>query len=65
VAGAWPTPENLLERLVMALEAAAENAGRSAEERSKLKQAALWIGGAASQVAIAALGGAGGNSITS
>jgi hypothetical protein len=64
VAGQWPSPENLLERLVTGLEGAAEDEDRPEEERSKLKQAALWLGGALSQVAIGALGGAGGNIIS-
>lgn len=64
VVGAWPSPEGLLERLVEGLERAAEDDGRPEEERSKLKQTALWLRGAASQVAIAALGGAGGNLIS-
>ena len=40
VAGAWPSPENLLERLIAALENAANDDTREPEERSKLKQAA-------------------------
>jgi len=61
VAGAWPSPEGLLEWLIAALDRAAEDETREPEERSKLKQAAIWLGGFASQVAIGALGGAGGN----
>ncbi|KMO71835.1 hypothetical protein [Mycolicibacterium obuense] len=64
LAGAWPTPENLLERLVAALESAGEDDSREPEERHKLKQAALWLRGAFSQVALGALGGAGGNIIS-
>lgn len=63
VAGQWPTPETQLERLVAALEAAAADDARPEQERSRFKQAAFWLGGAASQVAIGALGGAGGNLI--
>lgn len=63
-AGAWPTPESLLERLVAGLEAAAEEEGRPEEERGKLKSTATWLGSFASQVAINALGGAGGNMLS-
>jgi hypothetical protein len=61
VVGAWPTPENLLKRLVEGLERASQDENRPEEERSKLRQAATWFGGFASQVAIGALGGAGGD----
>lgn len=64
VAGAWPTPEALLDRLVRALETAGDEEGRDDEERSKFKRAALWLSGVGSQVAIGALGGAGGNIMT-
>ncbi|GAB3228245.1 hypothetical protein [Mycolicibacterium hippocampi] len=64
VAGAWPTPENLLERLVAALENAGEDEARDPEDRNNLKRAALWLSGAFSQVALGALGGAGGNIIS-
>lgn len=64
VAGQWPSPESQLERLIAALEAAAEDEARPDQERSRFKQAALWLGGAASQIAISALGGAGGNLMT-
>ncbi len=64
VAGQWPTPENQLERMVAALEAAANDEGRDDEERSRFRQAILALRGAAYQVAIGALGGAGGNMIT-
>ncbi|MEH3129167.1 MAG: hypothetical protein PGN27_04300 [Mycolicibacterium neoaurum] len=65
VAGAWPTPEALLDRLVCALETAGADEHRDEEERSKFKRAALWLGGFGSQVAITALGGAGGTIISS
>jgi hypothetical protein len=64
VAGQWPSPEGLLERLVTALEDAGNDDSRHPEDRSKFKQAAAWLGTAASQVAIGALGGAGGNIIS-
>lgn len=65
VAGKWPTPENLLERLVMALEAAGEDNDLPEPERSKAKQAALWLGDTLSKIAIGALGGAGGHALYS
>ena len=61
VAGAWPSPEQLLQRLITALETAADDDTRAPEERSKFKQAAAYLGSFATQVAIGALGGAGGN----
>jgi hypothetical protein len=61
VAGAWPSPEGQLERLIQALESAAEDQDRDPDERGKLRNAATWLGSFASQVAIGALGGAGGN----
>ncbi|MGY4650587.1 hypothetical protein [Mycobacterium sp. URHB0021] len=64
VVGAWPSPEGLLERLVAGLERAAEDPDRPDEERGKLKQTALFLRGAVAQVAIAALGGAGGNMLS-
>jgi hypothetical protein len=64
VAGQWPTPENLLDRLIAALEAAGEDESRDEPERSKFKQAALWLGSFGSQVAIGALGGAGGHMLS-
>jgi hypothetical protein len=63
-AGAWPTPENLLERLITALEQAGDDQTRPDEERSKLQSAAAWLGSFASQVAIGALGGAGGTMLS-
>ena len=64
VAGAWPSPENQLRRLISALEEAAEDGARAPEERSKFRQAASYLGSFATQVAIGALGGAGGNVIS-
>lgn len=61
VAGAWPSPEQLLQRLISALESAADDDTRAPEERSKFKQAAAYLGSFATQVAIGALGGAGSN----
>ncbi|WP_059018386.1 hypothetical protein [Mycobacterium sp. M26] len=64
VAGQWPTPENQLERMIAAFEAVAADEARPEEERSRAKQVGLWLAGALSQVAIGALGGAGGNMLT-
>jgi hypothetical protein len=61
VAGAWPSPKQLLQRLISALETAADDETRAAEERTKFRQAAAYLGSFATQVAIGALGGAGGN----
>ncbi|CDQ43119.1 hypothetical protein [Mycolicibacterium neoaurum] len=61
VAGQWPTPEGQLERLVAAFEAVAADDTRPEEERSRAAKVGLWLTGALSQVAIGALGGAGGN----
>jgi hypothetical protein len=43
VAGQWPTPENMLERLIAALEAAGDDETVAEPERSKLKQIALGV----------------------
>lgn len=64
VAGQWPSPEGQLDRLIAALQAAAADESRPEEERSRAKQAGLWLAGALSQVAIGALGGAGGNMLS-
>jgi hypothetical protein len=50
VAGQWPTAENMLERLIAALEAAGDDETVAEPERSKLKQIALGLRGAAYQV---------------
>ncbi|MEZ0385226.1 hypothetical protein [Mycobacterium sp. pW045] len=61
VAGAWPSAERLLERLITALDTAGDDDGHGVEERGKFKQLAGSLGSFASQVAIGALGSAGGN----
>jgi hypothetical protein len=61
ITGQWPSPEVQLERLIAAFEAAAADESRPEEERSRAKQVGLWLTGALSQVAISALGGAGGH----
>lgn len=62
--GAWPSPENVVERIVAALEQAAEDDARPDEQRGKFKQLALGISSFGYQVAINALGSAGGNVLT-
>lgn len=61
VAGAWPSPDNVLERLIAALEEAADDEDRPDDQRSKLKQLALGIRSVGYQIAVGAIGGAGGN----
>jgi hypothetical protein len=61
VAGQRPSAETLLDRLIDSLETAGEDEARVPEERSMLKQVALGLRTAAAQIAISALGGAGGN----
>jgi hypothetical protein len=65
VAGQWPTPENMVERLIAAFEAAGDDETLDPPERSKAKQAALWLGDTLSKIAIGALGGAGGHALYS
>lgn len=62
--GKWPSPETQLERLIAALQTAADDDSRPDEERSRFRQAATWLGTTASAIAIGALGGAGGNILT-
>lgn len=64
IAGQWPTPEGQLERLIAAFEAVAADEARPEEERSRAAKLGLWLTGTLSQVAIGALGGAGGNLMT-
>lgn len=64
VAGQWPSPEVQLERLIAAFEAVAADESRPEEERSRAAKIGLWLTGALQQVAIGALGGAGGNLMT-
>lgn len=59
--GAWPSGDVLTKRLIAELESAAADGSRTEEERGKLRQAASWIAGFGYQVAVSALGGAGGN----
>jgi hypothetical protein len=64
VAGQWPSPEMQLQRLIAAFEAVAADDSRPQGERSRAKQAGLWLTGALQQIAIGALGGAGGNMLS-
>ncbi|GFG53376.1 hypothetical protein [Mycolicibacterium agri] len=64
VAGHRPSPKALLDRLIDALETAGEDESRPPAERSRLKQVAQGLNTAAAQIAIAALGGAGGKLLT-
>ncbi|ORB89759.1 hypothetical protein [Mycobacterium persicum] len=43
VAGQWPTPENLLERLILALRTAGDDQTIGGSERLKFKEAAKFI----------------------
>ncbi|VDR41190.1 Uncharacterised protein [Tsukamurella paurometabola] len=61
VVGQWPTPEAQLDRLIAAIEAVAADEAQPEEERSKARQLGMSLKGALYQVAIGALGGAGGN----
>lgn len=64
VAGQWPSPEVQLERVIAALQAAADSDSFDDEERSRFKQVVLTLRGVAGKVAIGALGGAGGHLLT-
>lgn len=64
VAGQWPSPELQLQNLIAAFEAVAADDSRPEEERSRAAKIGLWLTGALQQVAIGALGGAGGNLMT-
>ncbi|GAT08067.1 hypothetical protein H7I77_13400 [Mycolicibacterium novocastrense] len=64
IAGQWPTPEGQLDRLIAAFEAVAADDSRTDEERSRAAKIGLWLSGALQQVAIGALGGAGGNMLS-
>jgi len=64
VVGQWPSPEVQLERLIKAFESVAADPSRPEEERNRATKVGLWLTGAFQQVAIGALGGAGGNLMT-
>lgn len=61
IAGQWPSPEGQLDRLIQAIESAADDESRGEDERGRFRQIAAALRGAAYQIAIGALGGAGGN----
>lgn len=63
--GQWPSPEAQLDRLIAAIESAADDESREDDERGRFRQLAASLRGAAYQIAIGALGGAGGNLMTS
>jgi hypothetical protein len=63
-AGNWPSPEGLVDRLIAALELAADDESRPEEERTRLQKLVLGFKGVGYQVAIGAMGGAGGNLMT-
>jgi hypothetical protein len=63
-AGQWPSAETMLERLISALELSSDDDELPDEERTKRKRAAAWLRTTMYQVAVNALGGAGGNLIT-
>lgn len=60
----WPSPEVQLGRLIAAFEAVADDETLPEEERSRASKIGLWLTGTLHQVAIGALGGAGGDMIT-
>ncbi|MFD0837850.1 hypothetical protein [Williamsia serinedens] len=64
VAGQWPSPESQLGRIITALDIAADDDKHPEAERTRFRQVAAVLGGAASQIAIGALGGAGGNMLS-
>ncbi|TDK86065.1 hypothetical protein EI067_30365 [Mycobacterium paragordonae] len=61
--GQWPSPETLLNRLIADLQLASDNEDLPDEERGKLRRTAAFLKTSAWQLAINALGGAGGNLI--
>jgi hypothetical protein len=54
--GQWPNPDSLVERLVETLSKAADEAS-DPEQKSKLRQAAEFLGGAGRQIAISWVSG--------
>jgi hypothetical protein len=64
-AGQWPTPENIVERLIAAFEAAANDETLDEPERTRARR--IWDGlmSGGSKIAIAALGSAGGHALYS
>lgn len=64
IAGQWPTPENLLERLISAFQAAGENQAIDERDRRKFKDSAEFLRSSASPVVIRAIGGLGGKIVS-
>lgn len=65
VAGQWPTPENLVERLIAAFESAANNEALDEPERTRAQKIRDGLISGGSKIAIAALGSAGGHMLYS
>jgi len=61
VAGQWPTPENMVDRLIAAFEAAANNDDLDEPERTRARKMLDGLMSGGSKIAIAALGSAGGH----
>ena len=61
-AGQWPTPEAQLERLIAAIEQSADD-DMPEEEQTRRRRTAAFLRTSAYQLALNALGGAGGNLI--
>jgi hypothetical protein len=61
LAGQWPTPENMVERLIAAFEAAAQDEGLDEPERTRAEKIRDGLLSGGSKIAIAALGSAGGH----
>lgn len=65
VAGQWPTPENIVELLVAAFEAAAKDETLDEPERTRAQRIRDGLISGGSKIAIAALGSAGGHVLSS
>jgi hypothetical protein len=65
VAGAWPTPESMVDRLIAAFEAAANDEALDEPERTRAQRIRDGLLSGGSKIAIAALGSAGGHYLSS
>jgi hypothetical protein len=65
LAGQWPTPENMVERLIAAFEAAANDETLAEPERTRAQKIRDGLISGGSKIAIAALGSAGGHALYS
>jgi hypothetical protein len=65
VAGQWPTPESMVERLIAAFEAAANDEDLDEPDRTRAQKIRDGLLSGGSKIAIAALGGAGGHMLYS